>query len=398
MKKFIILFLFALLAGAQAVSAKIWRVNNNPGVARDFDNIQAAVTAAKAAVTKPDTIHVEGSVTPYDVNNGVVVDTKVCILGPGFYLSNNPETQHLKPSARVHNITFIANSAGSVLAGVEQVQHTQVTVTANTNTSNPASVASIMVPTAQFPSGWTGPRLTINESNIKVLNCKLNWVEIKNDKNLENIDIRKCWFCPGLVRTTGASQVLNLNIINNFFRNDAVAAQSNFLVIDLDASVKANIGNNTFYGGFQVNARNNCNITNNVFYAIANRVAGALTTAVSNTYFGNISNITGLGGMVNGQNSNTIRATETAEATSNQWFTASGGIAVYDQYFQVNNSAGSPILQAASSAGVTELGMYGGLSPYVLSGMTNIPSVYEIVMPAEVSSDGFDVTVKVKAH
>jgi hypothetical protein len=389
MKKYIILFLFVLLAGAQAVSAKIWRVNNNPGVARDFDNIQDAVGAAHN--TDGDTIHVEGSVTAYAA---VTIGKKVCIFGPGFYLSDNPETQHLKPSARVNTIIFNAGSAGSVLAGVEQVVNTaQITGT---------GVTAIGIAAGYNSNLWTGPRLTINESNIKVVNCKLNWVEINNNKLLENIDIRKCWFCPGLVRTTGTSQVLNLNITNNFFRNDNATAVTGagtyYIVIDLNENVKANIGNNTFYSGFQVNVKQS-RITNNVFYAIANRIVGALTNDVSNTYTGNISNIDLLGGMINGQNSNTIRITEIYEANSTVWFTASGGIAIYDKYFQANSSVTSPIRQAASAAGITgELGMYGGLSPYVLSGMTNIPSVYEIVMPTEVSSDGFDVTVKVKAH
>jgi hypothetical protein len=395
MKKYVILFLFVLLAGVQAVSAKILRVNNNPGITGTdvYPTITAAVDAASDDNTKPDTIHVEGSVTPYDA--AVTIGKRVCIFGPGFYLSDNPETQHLKPSARVNNITFSSGSAGSVLAGVEQVQHSQVTLTATAGTT----VATFTIAASQYPATWSGPKLTINESDIKVVNCKFNWVEIQNNKNLSNIDIRKCWFCPGLVRITGTSEVLNLNITNNFFRNDVNVAAFYYIVLDLDDHVKANIGNNTFYGGFRVNVKQS-RITNNVFYSIGGKQF--LTTDISNTYTGNISNTDLLGGMVNGQNGNTIRVgspVENTEALSTGWFAASGGIAVYDKYFQVNSSVTSPIRQAASAAGITgELGMYGGLSPYVLSGMTNIPSVYEIVMPTEVSSDGFDVTVKVKAH
>ena len=383
MKKYVI-FLIVMLAGAQGIFAGIWRVNNNAGVARDFVSIQEAVNAAAAG----DTIHVEGSVTAYDAS-GVVVAKKLYIFGPGYYLTVNPETQHIKPSARVNNITFNAGSAGSVIAGLEQVEAAGITLTPTAG----ATAASITVAVIN----WNGARLTINESNIRVVNCKLNWIDIKNDKNLTDIDIRKCWFCPGIVRTTATSEVLNLNLINNYFRNDGAA--SAYVVVDLDANVKANIGNNTFYGGFKINALKNCHIYNNVFYGTVNRAAANLTTDTSNDYVGNISNIDLLGGMVNGQNSNTIRTTEATEALSTTWFAASGGIAVYDKYFQANNGASSPIRQAATAAGITgELGMFCGLSPYVLSGMTNIPSVYEIVMPAEVSSDGFEVTVKVRAH
>ena len=387
MNKYIFLLLIAMLAGTQSVSAVIWRVNNNAGVSRDFISIQEAIDAAHA--TNGDTIHVEGSVTPYDAS-GVVITKKVFIFGPGFHLTVNPETQHLKPSAKINNITFNAGSAGSVLAGIEQVESTGLTLTYTAG----ATQAGISVAV----TNWVGARLTINESNIRIVNCKLNWVDINNNKYLENIDIRKCWFCPGLVRTTSTSTVFSLNLVNNFFRNDLSA--SGYVVIDLATSVKANIGDNTFYGGFQINAQES-HIYNNVFYnTIASRGATALTTHATNSYDGNISNINLLGGMVNGVDRNTIRTTEATEALSNIWFTAAGSIAMYDKYFQANTSATSPIRQAATAAGITtgELGMFCGLSPYILSGLANIPAVYEIVMPSEVSSDGFEVTVKVKAH
>jgi len=377
-----------LAGGAQSVYAVTWRVNNNLGVSHDFTSIQAAVDAAHA--TNGDTIHVEGSVTPYDPS-GVLITKRVVILGPGYHLTVNPETQHQKPSARVHNITFNTGSEGSVLAGIEQ-QEVFTNGIVLTPTAG-ATVASIAVAVAN----WGGPRLIIGASNITIVNCKLNWVEIRNDAELSNIDIRKSWFCPGIVRTTGTEEVLNLNLVNNFFRNDGAA--SGYVVIDLHASTKANIVNNTFYGGFVVHARSNCRISNNVFYGVHARAATNLTTHVSNTYMGNISNIDLLGGMINGQNSNTIRVTEATEALSSTWFMALGSIAAFDRYFRANTGATSPIRQAASAANVQgELGMYGGLAPYALSGLTNIPAIYEIVMPSEVSADGFEVTVRVRAH
>jgi hypothetical protein len=386
----LIIFLIAILAGTQTLSATIWRVNNNPGVSRDFVSIQDALNSSEFEAG--DTIHVEGSVTPYDAG-GVTITEKVHIIGPGYHLSINPETQHLKPSARVHTITFAAGSEGSVLAGIEQVEAPAPAVTI-TPATNP-SVASITV----APASWVGVRLIINESNIRIINCKLNFVEIQTNKALSNIDIRKCWFSPGIVHASGTSAVQNLNIINNFFRNDG--SGSSYQVINLHENVQSNIGNNTFYGGFQINAPQYCQFYNNVFYnIIGGRTGTALTTSSTNGYNGNISNITGLGGMVNGVNGNTIRTTETTEPQASAWFTASGGIAIYDRYFQINTSSSSPVRQAATAAGgsLSELSMFCGLSPYVLSGMTNIPAVYEIVMPSEVSSDGFEVTVRVRAY
>jgi hypothetical protein len=382
-----------MLIAAQGINAqsdnRIWRVNNTAGVNRDAATIMEVLNHPD--FTAGDTIHLEGSVSPYSEN--VVITQRVVIHGPGYHLSVNPETQHLKPSARVTNITFNEGSAGSVLAGIEQVEHTAQLVLS-------AAAGATSVGISVGIAAWTGPRLIINESNITIQNCKLNWVDILNDRPLSDINIRRNWFSPGLVRTTASQPVSNLSLINNFFRNDH--GTSGHIVIDLDANAAARIQNNTFYGGFQINAREHCLIYNNVFYMIHGRTPARLTTHSSNAYVGNISNIGGLGGMVNGQNLNTIRESEVSEAAAPVWFTALGGIAFFDRYFRANFSSSSPIRQAAAVAfpGTTgsELGMFYGLAPYVLSGLTNIPSVYEIVMPMEVSSEGFEVTVRVRAN
>ncbi len=348
MKRYMII-LFCLLVGGSTVSAKIWRVNNNAGVARDYDKIADAVTAAG----KGDTIHIEGSVTTY--NEVVTVSKRLYIFGPGFYLTTNPETQHIKQSAKVGNITFIAGSGGSVLAGIEQIANTNV--------------------------------VRINTDTIKVVNCRLYSVEIQNNKALQNIDIRKCWMDGGKIvtaTTTGAAPaVTNLNITNNFFNNATTT-------IILHDDVKALISNNTFYGVFVVTSKNSgTSVTNNVFFRTA---TSTLNVQSANVCTRNLYNQASLGGMENNVQNNTL----IADTDPLKWFSGSGGVNTVDRYFTAKNGSPSPLYDAASSG--AQLGMFGGLSPYELSGMTNIPSVYEIVMPSEVSSDGFDVTVKVKAH
>jgi hypothetical protein len=68
-----------------------------------------------------------------------------------------------------------------------------------------------------------------------------------------------------------------------------------------------------------------------------------------------------------------------------------------DGYFTAKSGTPSPLKDnAAPNNG--ELGMYGGFAPYQLSGLTNVPAVYEIQMPMEVPAGTFDVTVKVIAH
>ncbi|MCK4754754.1 MAG: right-handed parallel beta-helix repeat-containing protein, partial [Calditrichia bacterium] len=57
---------------------------------------------------------------------------------------------------------------------------------------------------------------------------------------------------------------------------------------------------------------------------------------------------------------------------------------------------GSPAIGAGS--GGTDCGAFGGLSPYILSGIPNLPHIYEADVPASASSEsGLQVTIKVKS-
>ncbi|MDR2037412.1 MAG: hypothetical protein LBQ60_05765 [Bacteroidales bacterium] len=375
MKKSLII-LICLITGGYSVTAAIWRVNNNPGVACDYTNFtQEVIDNASAG----DTIHIEGSVTPY--NATVQVDKELYILGPGYDLTANTETQHYKQSAKINSIKFSSGSEKSVLAGVEHMAHAQATTTGIT--------------VAITGTTWTGPRITVAASNIKIINCRLYWIDIDNSGTgeLKDIDIKKCWFSPGLVRTTTANgaNILGLNIGNNFFRNQH--ATSAYSTIILDSNTTANIISNTFYGGFVVTVTNSSTINNNVFFNISNKVATALTNDPTNSYNYNIFNVASLGGMINAQNNNV----QNLETVPLNWFSGSGGNELVDAYFSAKSGSPSPIIDAGGVA-INQLGMYGGLSPYNLSGLTSIPAVYEIVMPNEVSADGFDVTIKVRAH
>ena len=352
MKKYIIIIAI-LAAGSSIASAAIWRVNNTIGVARDYDNIRAAVTAA----ANGDTIHIEGSITAY--KETVDIGKKLYIFGPGFNLPDNPQTQHIKLSAKVTNFNFEAGSAGSVLAGIEQTENANI--------------------------------ISIADSDIKILNCKLFNVVINNIvKPLQNIDVRKSWFDGGNIRTSGTEPVINLNINNNFFNGIGVSNPGANLVIRLHEDTKALISNNTFYGTFVVTSLNTTtSVANNVFH----RTAGTCNVNVHDSQrlvrnLFNVANPT-WGMMTHGQNFNVYDGGAIAT-----WFSSTGGSTTVDKFFTAANN--SPLIKYATSG--QQLGMFGGLAPYELSGLANIPAVYEIIMPNEVSADGFDVTVRVRAH
>jgi hypothetical protein len=107
MKKTISLLTLVLIT--YAAQAKIWRVNNNPGVVADFTTAQAAHNAASAG----DIIHLEPSNTDY----GSVTCTKpLTWLSIGYFLAENPGLQYAPNTGRVQTFTMNPGSGGSVLS------------------------------------------------------------------------------------------------------------------------------------------------------------------------------------------------------------------------------------------------------------------------------------------
>lgn len=92
-------------------NAKIWRVNNMPGVTADFTTAQAAHNGASAG----DTIHLEPSVNNY----GTVICTKQLVwLSIGTFLTQNPGKQYAPTQSTMSTITANAGSEGSVFSVV----------------------------------------------------------------------------------------------------------------------------------------------------------------------------------------------------------------------------------------------------------------------------------------
>ena len=85
MKKLLFFIVLGALLCNSLNAQHLHRVNNNTDFDADFTTLQAAVDAA----TNNDTIYVEGSATAYD---GATIDKPLTIVGPGYYLNENPKT------------------------------------------------------------------------------------------------------------------------------------------------------------------------------------------------------------------------------------------------------------------------------------------------------------------
>jgi hypothetical protein len=504
------LYLTLMVAGlmiAGNMDAKIWRINNNPGktppAGIGFATLTEALRSPEVSkgvsasdLKNMDTLHIEGSTVPYGKNNSSVaitgkfdVDTirrPVVIIGPGYLLGDNAETQHNKESAKFYSLFISKEAAGTVIAGLEQVASNMSAIAAyattgvnpfydefvqsNMTTSNlyTAVNGGATVGLAQGRC-WNLPnkyKLLVNADNVTITHCKLFYLELYNlnasntqDQELKNITVTKCFFNPGMLtcRAGGINgQVTNLIISNCFFRNEGRCIYNNtgdspptyptygpvqattFLAIDLRGKITSTTGNNnqyntdlyyyyglyswpviqptiqnnTFYASFNIAAKS-ARIYNNLFfptnlpsseansrnyYGLPVWAGTAEHTTSNNIIYNGLvwtspSSSVKYGGMAPNEYSNTY-----SNQTAGNWFTNLSA-ATLDKSFVL--PAGSPALDASNDA-TKQRGMYGGLSPYVLSGLYTIPAVWEITIPAypsgEVPSTGFEVRVKVKSH
>ncbi len=326
MKKVFLILTVAAMCGF-STSAKIWRVNNTPSVSADFNDLETAL--ASTQVLAGDTIYVEGSAYEYKINN---VTKKVTLIGPGYLLSENPNT--------------LENQASAIIK--------------HTTASNLYLLAQgIVCEGLQF-------------------NCYLN---IGND----DIIIRKCYFGSSSYNaiywgnnTTG-SQVIKNTVITQCRVNKIEGNTSGGTSDYADGAVITN------------------NIVNTISYQY-NATVEYNTCLVGTSLMGSISSIYGNSAIkhnivkqiVNQSDNGTSTIVNNHAHITTDFITASTST---DGMWQL---ASSSYLKTSGPNG-GEIGAFGGAAPYVLSGLPNIPHIYEIIAPTSASSaSGLRVTVKIK--
>ena len=114
MKKQLLLSLVFTLFCGIIYGQHLIRVNNDPAADGDYLTLQEANDNAAAG----DTIYVEGSINNYA--DGAIIDKRLTIIGPGYFLSENDSTQANALYAKFDGgINFSTGSAGSVIAGID---------------------------------------------------------------------------------------------------------------------------------------------------------------------------------------------------------------------------------------------------------------------------------------
>ncbi|MEI8204480.1 MAG: hypothetical protein WCH34_15775 [Bacteroidota bacterium] len=220
MKKLFFFLMIALMA--MNANAKVWRLNNNPGISADFNNWAAAYAAASAG----DTIYIEGSLSSY---GNITLNKPLIIIGAGYFLDQNLNTQKYPYYASIVNYVYVnIGSEGSYISGLTFNNDIQI------------YCQNISIVRNYFPSS----SINFSQSNTII---KQNYI-------------------TGCILTNTKSN-------NNIIKNNVV--RGSYYPLNLGDSCIALISNNNLYGYYCCNKSNNCIYTNNIiqnlsFYNINN--------------------------------------------------------------------------------------------------------------------------------
>jgi hypothetical protein len=234
-KKKIILsasFLAVVLCSSLAVNAKVWRINNNPGISRDFAEVSTAV--ASSSVQNGDTLYIEPSATAYASLN---LTKRLVFMGSGYLLTENTGLQVNPNESIVSSIYLDSLSSGSVFSGIRVT-----TFATNSNTDNitfsrcylPLITISVSFPNSRM-SGW-------------ILNkCYAGMFQMNSSGFIfENLQVTNCLF-------TGSFATFGNN--NSLIRNNLFMSTVN--------TSNAYVSNNIFLNGWTL-VFTNSTVKNNI--------------------------------------------------------------------------------------------------------------------------------------
>lgn len=330
--KIILLVLFFIVGLSNSYS-KIWTVDNNPGNSgANFTNLQSAHSTA----SNEDTIYINGTGLSY---GKLTLTKRLIVVGPGYFLGENPFLQANISSAKIDSVIFNTGSGGSLICGLE-------ISFVITNTSN----ITIM-------RNWIKSLLSIssNTHNITIIQ---NYIGIESSYPYKTIEY--------------SDQISNLLISNNYIYG---ACGGKHAALTSAITLSNNIMNTLSSSFIVLEYIRDSNIWNNII------VQGYIYGFSNNSILNNIGNSTQFG-TSNGNQSNVDMSTVFINTGSR------------DGKYRLKT--GSPAIGAGVNG--EDVGMFGGINPYVLSGVPPIPSIYFFSAPFGSSVQGLPVRVKIKSN
>lgn len=350
MKQLLTVFFFCCVASS-SVFAAIISVNNNPNTSADYSSFQAAVDAASSG----DVIMVYGSGISYGIDT---IDKPLVIIGPGYLLSANPNTQVNPTSAKFEGLLISSGASGSIITGLE------ITGTTVFNAAiKIEQTSNIIISRNNMTTGTLDhePLQLHYSSNIQILQNYIN-----NNYAQYVHDAIVLWHSSGIIIKNNMIEAKYKCIeINNtssaLFENNIIRARyggsvTSYNLLDVDNSI---FKNNILINTYSISGSN---------YSAQNNIC---THSIFGTSGGNQANVA----------LSTIFVSAAGSSPDGKW----------------QLSASSPAIGAG--VGGVDCGIFGGTEPYVLSGIPFVPNIYEINMPSSgTSSGGINVNIKVRAN
>jgi len=321
--------------------AKIVYLNNELEEPNISENLYTNWSDAYAAVSGGDTIYVIGSNFPY---GDILIEKKLTLIGPGFFLEENHRTQINKKHAMFNSIGFDTGSDGAKLHGISLKRSIY-----GIDFKNPVN-------------------------NITIENCLITDIDfsIYNEYVYDNITIKKCYIYSSLDINSNRYN----GIVKNFVLSNNIINEGTFI----NDGSNGIISDNLFIGNrLELGTSSSFEFTNNIYL---NENENDFT--IQPLPDASVSNNISLTGAFGDENDN-------FSAPQSTLFVDDENTSTDGQYMLSENSP-------AKGAGTdgTDIGPFDGPDPYRLSGLPNLPNIYELSTGGFVSGDEMSVQIKIK--
>jgi len=334
MKKLFLFHLILFICTLTLSAQNQWTVSPTTDFAADFPSIAAA--CASSQVQAGDILLVNGGTYGNDT-----ISKSINIIGTGYFLGTN---------------------------GIEDLQATTISAQFD-NLEIEEMVSSIYVIGVDVQVN-----INIYGTDIAINRCRTN-NNIIMHSTCETITVEQCYIQIALFAYSTSK---NINVNNSY-----IGASSSYSF--RSGSTSATIGGsfngivkNCVIGGL-LSIVNNVQFQNNIFTypnSFSMPTGGYFT---NNIFVSTLASDTGSGNQ-QGIALNTLFVGATNNSTDGQWQLAENSPAV------------------GAGMGGTDCGMFGGDTPYVLSGLPGIPNIYSLTTPNTGNNAGMNVEVKVKTN
>lgn len=286
-----------------------------------------------ASVNNFDTLHIEPSGTNYP---SFTLTKRLVLIGVGYYLQQSPGFQATAQWARINGLSYLeAGSTASVIQGLD------------------FSV---------------GSGLSISVPNVVVTRCCFTSSSVNINNGANNFMFLSNW--GGSMNLGSASNLQGISLRNSFLWSLSTAPSNTILMEN--CYLYSSSAYSTSTGIYK----------NNIFPSGTPSITSSTTAIFSHNVFGG-----------NPFTSGGVQGNNLVNITHGQLFSSGG--------FDYTNQASITPLANAASNGAGEngvdIGIFGGATPYKMSGIPAIPSIYLLNAPGA-TSGSLPVTIGIRSN